>query len=160
MGGLHAKSMTSQRYRANTRWRICVTMATLWKQQDGGYMLFYIFNSTVVDWTCFFGLQKETNRLENKEDQLVDRENIPSIYTKEITHLQSGNQTDMELRNKSVGLCQQVQQWHHAEIAIQNSQNHNKYTRYVTNHIVHTDFNIPYVSDVIHERINKHHHKL
>jgi len=26
-----------------TRWRICVTMATL----------FYIFNSTVIDWTCY-----------------------------------------------------------------------------------------------------------
>ena len=38
----------------HTRWRVCVTMATLWQQQDGGYMLFYIFNSTVVDWT-FFG---------------------------------------------------------------------------------------------------------
>ena len=64
----------------HTRWRICVTMATLWQQQDGGYMLlwksygnnkmaamryygnvmattrwrlFYIFNSTVVDWTFF-----------------------------------------------------------------------------------------------------------
>ena len=33
--------------RAVTRWRICVTMATLWQQQDGGYaLLFYIFNST------------------------------------------------------------------------------------------------------------------
>ena len=30
--------------------------------------------------------------------------------------------------------------------------------RYVTNHTVHTD--VPYVSDVIHERINKHHNKL
>ena len=28
-GGLQAKSMTSQRNRAVTRWRICVTMATL-----------------------------------------------------------------------------------------------------------------------------------
>jgi len=27
--------------------------ALLWQQQDGGYMLFYIFNSTVVDWTFF-----------------------------------------------------------------------------------------------------------
>jgi len=54
MGGLQAKSMTSQRYRAVTRWRICVTMAALWQQQDGGYaLLFYIFNSTVIDWTCF-----------------------------------------------------------------------------------------------------------
>jgi len=32
--------------------------------------------------------------------------------------------------------------------------------RYVTNHTLHTDFNIPYVSDVIHERINKYHNKL
>jgi len=31
--------------------------------------------------------------------------------------------------------------------------------RYVTNHTLHTDFNSPYVSDVIHERINKHHNK-
>ena len=49
----------------HTRWRICVTMATLWQQQDGGYMLlFYIFNSTVVDWTClfFFKLVREIAR--------------------------------------------------------------------------------------------------
>ena len=32
--------------------------------------------------------------------------------------------------------------------------------RHVTNHTLHTDLNIPYVSDVIHERINKHHNKL
>ena len=32
--------------------------------------------------------------------------------------------------------------------------------RYVTNHTLHTDFNIPYVNDVIHERINKHHNKV
>jgi len=31
--------------------------------------------------------------------------------------------------------------------------------RYVTNHTLHTDFYIPYVNDVIHERINKHHNK-
>jgi hypothetical protein len=32
--------------------------------------------------------------------------------------------------------------------------------RDVTNHILHTDFNIPYVSDVIHERIHKCHSNL
>jgi DNA polymerase III sliding clamp (beta) subunit (PCNA family) len=31
---------------------------------------------------------------------------------------------------------------------------------YVTNHALHIDFNNPYVSDVIHERINKHHNNL
>ena len=31
---------------------------------------------------------------------------------------------------------------------------------FATNHTLHTDFNIPYVSDVIHERINKLHIKL
>ena len=91
MGGLQAKSMTSQRNRVTykmadmcyygnvmttTRWRLYVTMETLWQQQDGGYALlwkrytniqitstfavedvytelvidvFYIFNSTVID---------------------------------------------------------------------------------------------------------------
>ena len=34
---------------------------------------------------------------------------IPSIYRKQITHLQSSNQTEMELRNRTVGLRQQVQ---------------------------------------------------
>jgi len=32
--------------------------------------------------------------------------------------------------------------------------------RYVTNRTLHTDFNNPYVSDVINEIINKHHNKL
>jgi len=53
MGGLQAKSMTSQRaankmadmrYYDNvmtTRWRLYVTMETLWQQQDGGYMLLW-----------------------------------------------------------------------------------------------------------------------
>jgi len=53
--------MTATRWRMcyygnvmTTRWRICVTMATL----------FYIFNSTVIDWTCwiifFFGYSKNS----------------------------------------------------------------------------------------------------
>jgi len=37
MVGLQAKSMTSQRP-SRKRWRICVTMATLRQQQDGGYV--------------------------------------------------------------------------------------------------------------------------
>jgi len=41
MGGLQAKSMTSQSYRAVIRWRMCVTMATLWQQEDGGYALLW-----------------------------------------------------------------------------------------------------------------------
>jgi hypothetical protein len=72
--------------------------------------------------------KKKKNRLKNKRDQLVDRKKFPSVYTKQITQLQSGNQTDIELRNGNVALRQQVQQSHHAEIPIQNSQNHSKCT--------------------------------
>jgi hypothetical protein len=50
--------------------------------------------------------KKKTNRLENERDKLVDKKKIPSICRKQITHLQSGNQTDMELRNGTVGLRQ------------------------------------------------------
>ena len=62
-------------------------------------------------------------------DQLVLRKKkFPSIYRKQITHLQSDNQTDMELRNRIVGLRQQVQHSHHAEIPNQNSQSRSKST--------------------------------
>jgi len=67
--GLQAKSMTSQRYRAahkmadmryygnvmtTTRWRLYVTMETLWQQQDGGYALL---------WKHFLHLQQYSHRL-------------------------------------------------------------------------------------------------
>jgi len=55
-------------------------------------------------------------------------EKIPSIYRKQITHLHSGNQTDMELGNRTVGLRQQGHHSHHAEIPIQNSHSHSKCT--------------------------------
>jgi len=104
--------------------------------------------------------KKKKYRLKNKRDQLVNRKKIPSIYRKQITHLQSGNETYMELRNRTVGLRQQVQTSHHAEIPIQILRAIANAPWYVINHTLHTDFNIPYVSDVIHERINKHHIKL
>jgi hypothetical protein len=50
------------------------------------------------------------------------------MYRKQIVHLQSGNQTNMEARNRNVGLSQQVRHSHNAEIPIQNSQSHNKGT--------------------------------
>jgi hypothetical protein len=72
--------------------------------------------------------KKKTNQLKNKTDQLVDRKEIPSIYRKQITHLQSGNQTYMELRSRTVGLRPQVLHSHLAEIPIQISYSHSKCT--------------------------------
>jgi len=63
MGGLQAKSMTSQRNRAITRWRICVTMTTLWQQQDGGYVLLWqrYDNNNMAD-MCYYGNVMTTTR--------------------------------------------------------------------------------------------------
>ena len=85
---------------------------------------------------------------------------MPSIYRKQITHLQSGNQTYVDLRNRTGVLRQQVQHSHHAEIPSKILRAIANAPWYVTNHTLHTVFNIPYVSDVIHERLNKHHNKL
>jgi len=66
MEGLQAKSMTSLRYRAVTRWRICVTMATLWQQQDGGYALLrkrYGNNKMAVMRYYVLHLQQYSHRL-------------------------------------------------------------------------------------------------
>ena len=60
MGGLQAKSMTSQRNRAEPSQD--GGYALLWQRYDnkmvamryyGNVMIFYIFNSTVIDWTCY-----------------------------------------------------------------------------------------------------------
>ena len=53
-----------------------------------------------------------------------------------------------------------AQHSHHAEIPIQIFRAIANIPRYVTNQTLHTDFNIPYVSDVSKERSNKHHNNL
>jgi hypothetical protein len=73
------------------------------------------------------------------------------------TYLQSGNQNYIDLGIELWGCaCKSrivIMQKSQSRIlrAIVNTPWH------VTNHTVHTDFNIPYVSDVIHGRINKYH---
>jgi hypothetical protein len=104
--------------------------------------------------------KNKINRLNNKRDQLLMGKNIPSVYIKQITRLQSGNQSDMELRNRTVGLHQQVQHIRHAQSPIRKSQSHRKYTSvcnksYSTHRLQHH-----LLGDVIHERINKNHNDL
>ena len=59
--------------------------------------------------------KKKTNGLKNKRDQLFNRKKSNLSLEKKITHLQSSNQTYMELRNRIVGLRQQVRHSHHAD---------------------------------------------
>jgi len=104
--------------------------------------------------------KKKTNRLKNKRDQLVDRkkshlaiENKLLIYKAVIKPIWRYGIELWGCASKSNIVIMQRSQ---SKIlrAIANAP------RYVTNHTLHTDFNIPYVSDVIHERINKHHNNL
>ena len=81
MGVLQAKSITSQRYRAVTRWRICVTMATLWQQQDGGYALLWkrydkkCITSSVYDCTVEdveYSYNKLSIHISNSKSTVID----------------------------------------------------------------------------------------
>ena len=105
--------------------------------------------------------KKKTNRLKNKIDQLVDRkkkshlsvENKLRVYKVAIKPIWSYGIELWGCASKSNVVIMQRSQ---SKIlrAIANAP------RYVTNHRLHTFFNIPYISDVIHEIINKHHNKL
>ena len=66
----------------------------------------------------------------------------------------------MELRNRTVGLRQQIQHSHMLRSQSKILRATANAPRYVTYRTLHAEFNIPYVSDVIHERINKHHNNL
>jgi len=104
--------------------------------------------------------EKKTNPLKNKRDQLVNRKKshisienkllinravIKPIwsYGTELWGCAIKSNIVIKLRSQSKILR-----------AITNAP------RYVTNHTLHTNFNIPYISDVIHEIINKHHNNM
>jgi len=70
--------------------------------------------------------ETETNWPKSKRNQLANKEKIQPVYRRQNTSLQSGDQTHLDLRNRTLGMCQQVQQSNYAESTIKNSQNHNK----------------------------------
>jgi len=79
-----------------------------------------------INWKEHITRKRKQTDLKKKEINWLIGGRIPSIYRKQITHLQSGNQTDTELWNRTVWLRHQVQHSHHAEITNQNSRSHNK----------------------------------
>ena len=104
-------------------------------------------------------LEQKTNRLKNKRGQLVDRkkshlsiENKLLIYKVVIKQIWRYGTELWGCASKYITVIMQRSQIK-ILIATANAP------RYVTNQTLHTDFNIPYVNDVIHERINKNHNK-
>jgi len=70
--------------------------------------------------------ETETNWFKSKINQLANREKIQPVYRRQTTSLQSGDQTHLDLRNRTLGMCQQIKHSNHAESTIKNPQNHNK----------------------------------
>ena len=103
---------------------------------------------------------EEINWFKSKRNQLANREKIQPVYRKQTTSLQSGDQTHLDLRNRTLGMCQQIKHSNHAESKSKILRTIKNAPWYVTNRTLHTDLNIPYVSEVINERINKHLSKL
>jgi hypothetical protein len=104
--------------------------------------------------------KKKTNRLKNKRDQPVDRkkshlsiEHKLFIYQAVVKPIWSYGIELWGCASKSNIVITQRSQSKILRV-IANAP------CYVTSHTLHTDFNIPYISDVIHERINNHHIKL
>jgi hypothetical protein len=60
------RNMADMRYYGNVittkRWRLCVTMATLWQQKDGGYALLWK-RYDVTCYRCILHLQQYSRRL-------------------------------------------------------------------------------------------------
>jgi len=100
--------------------------------------------------------KQKTNLLKNKRHQLVNRkishlstENTLLIYKAVIKPICSyGIELWCCARKSNILMTQRSQ--YNILTAIANT------SWYVTNHTLYTNFNIPYVSEVIHERISKH----
>jgi len=81
-----------------------------------------------LNWKEHIARRRKQTDLKTKEINWLLGKKSHLSTEKKITRLQSGNQTNMELRHRTVELHQQVQHSHHAEIPIQTSQSHSKCT--------------------------------
>jgi hypothetical protein len=104
--------------------------------------------------------KNKINRLKNQRDQLVHRkkfhlsiENKLLIYKAVIKYIWSYGIETWGYASKSDLVIMQRSQTKIFR-AIANAPS------YVTNHTLHADLNIPYVSEVTHERIIKHHNNV
>jgi hypothetical protein len=72
--------------------------------------------------------EKKTNWLKSKRNYLANRKKLKPIIRKQIAVLQDGDQTHLDIRNRTVGMRQQNQCSNHTEIkiTIKNPQNHSK----------------------------------
>jgi hypothetical protein len=113
-----------------------------------------------LNWKEYIAQTKKTNRLKNKRVQLVDRKKSHLSTEKKILIFKA---VIKPICSYGIELCgcacksnSVVMQRSQSKIlrAIANA------LRYVTNNTLHTDCNITYVTDVIHERITKHHNTL
>ena len=80
-----------------------------------------------LNWKVHITKKRKQTDLKAKEiNWLIGEKKIQPVYRKQNTSLQSGDQTHLDLRNRTLGMCQQVQHSNYAESTIKNSQNHNK----------------------------------
>ena len=57
---------------------------------------------------------------------MANREKLKAITRKQIVSLQSGDQTHMDIWNRTVGMRQQIQCSNYTEITIKNPKNRSK----------------------------------
>ena len=125
-----------------------------------------VFSTSILNiFDCRLNWKEHIDRKRTKIDLktkeinwLIGKISHLSIENKLLIY--SSNQTDTELRNRTVGYARKSNIF-----IMQRSQSRILRTitnapRYVKNHTLRTDLNIHYVSDVIHERSNKHHNNL
>ena len=136
----------------------------------------WLHNRTMLHYTYIACLDERWQRSgQNSNITLNQMECCTFSFTKEINWLM-GKKSHLSIENKlliykavikpiwsyGIELCGCASKSN--KVIMQRSQSKilratTNAPRYVTNHILHTDFNIPYVSDVTNERTNKHHNK-
>ena len=79
-----------------------------------------------LTWKKHIAKKKKQTDLKAKEINWLIGRNSNLSLGKQIASLQSSDQTHLDIRNRTVGMRQQIQCRNHTEITIQNPQNHSK----------------------------------
>jgi len=79
-----------------------------------------------LNWKVHITKKRKQTDLKAKEFNSLIGKKIQPVYRKQNTSLKSGDQTHLDLRNRTLEMCQQVQHSNYVQSTIKNSQNHNK----------------------------------
>jgi len=91
-----------------------------------------------------------------QKHELANKRTFTAIPRQQTNRTQGNTATHLDIRDRAMGMQQAIQHQDPPNIRVKNVQNDQSALWYVSNQTLHSDFDIPYVREVVRINANKH----